>query len=79
MTKILSPNPQLNSIRASVQFHNGVGETDDPRLIDWFREHGYVIDEETPQTITEAQPVEPQPEPEPVSKPEPVKHIRKKK
>ncbi len=79
MTKIFSPNPQFTGIRAGIGFRNGVSEeTDDPRLIAWFREHGYVIENEvTPQPVIEVPPVESQPEPE--SKHEPVKHTRKKK
>lgn len=33
---------------ASVPFCNGVGETEDPYLIQWFKDHGYEV-EETPE------------------------------
>lgn len=46
MTKILAPNKQYTGVSASVSFCNGVGETDDPNLIDWFKEHNYTIVEE---------------------------------
>lgn len=44
--KIYSPNKDYTGVSASVAFCNGVGETDDPRLIQWFRDHGYVATEE---------------------------------
>lgn len=44
--KILSPNRSYTGISAGVDFLRGVGETNDPNLIDWFKEHGYSIIEE---------------------------------
>lgn len=41
--KIYSPNKDYTGVSASVAFCRGVGETDDPRLIQWFREHGYTV------------------------------------
>lgn len=43
--KIYSPNKEYTGISASVPFCNGVGETKDPRLIQWFKEHGYKVEE----------------------------------
>lgn len=43
--KIYSPNKEYTGISASVPFCNGVGETKDPRLIRWFKEHGYKVEE----------------------------------
>ena len=43
--KIYAPVKQTNGVRASVRFVNGVGETDDPRLIKWFVDHGYTVEE----------------------------------
>lgn len=43
MTKILAPNKEFNGIQASVKFVNGVGETDSPYLIDYFKRKGYTI------------------------------------
>lgn len=43
--KIYSPNKEYTGVSASVPFCNGVGETNDPYLIKWFREHGYIVDE----------------------------------
>ena len=41
--KIYAPVKDANGVWASVRFVNGVGETDDPRLIEWFRSHGYKV------------------------------------
>lgn len=46
MAKIYAPNPQYSGVSASVKFVNGVGETNDPRLINWFRSKGYRVEEE---------------------------------
>ena len=46
MTKILAPNKQYTGVSASVAFCNGVGETDDHNLIEWFKEHNYTVVEE---------------------------------
>lgn len=46
--KILAPNKSYTGVSASVNFVNGVGETEDENLIGWFKEHGYdVIEEDT--------------------------------
>lgn len=45
--KIYAPIKETNGVRASVMFVNGVGETDKPSLIKWFKSHGYKV-EETP-------------------------------
>ena len=39
--KIYAPNKQANGVYASVLFIDGVGETNNPRLIEWFKNHGY--------------------------------------
>lgn len=41
--KIYAPVKDTNGVYASVRFVNGVGETDNPRLIEWFRSHGYKV------------------------------------
>jgi hypothetical protein len=46
MAKIYAPNKQYSGISASVAFIKGVGETDNPTLLEWFRSHGYVVEEE---------------------------------
>lgn len=42
--KIYAPVKDANGVWASVRFVNGVGETDDPKLIKWFETHGYTIE-----------------------------------
>lgn len=44
--KIYAPVKSTTGIYASVLFANGVGETDDPALTQWFIEHGYEVDGE---------------------------------
>ncbi len=43
--KVYSPNKDYAGVSASVPFCGGVGETDDPYLLDWFRKHGYTVEE----------------------------------
>jgi hypothetical protein len=45
MAKINAPNKQYNGISASVVFTKGVGESDNPILLDWFKTHGYEVEE----------------------------------
>lgn len=49
--KIYAPIKETNGVYASVMFVNGVGETNKPSLIKWFKEHGYRV--ESAKTITE--------------------------
>ena len=42
--KIYAPVKDANGVWASVRFINGVGETDDVRLIEWFKDHGYTVE-----------------------------------
>lgn len=53
--KIYAPVKDANGVWASVRFVNGVGETDDPRLIEWFRTHGYKVplEDDTPNLVIE--------------------------
>lgn len=45
--KILAPNKSYTGVSASVAFCNGVGYTENKRLVDWFIDKGYrVIDED---------------------------------
>jgi hypothetical protein len=46
MAKIFAPNKDYTGISASVGFAKGVGETTDPNLIEWFKTHGYTVEEE---------------------------------
>lgn len=43
--KIYAPIKETNGVYASVMFVNGVGETDKPHLIKWFKSHGYKVEE----------------------------------
>lgn len=45
MAKISAPNKEYTGISATVAFAKGVGETNDEHLIEWFREHGYTVEE----------------------------------
>jgi hypothetical protein len=49
MAKIVAPNDQYSGISATVQFNQGVGNTADPWLIEWFRSRGYTIVEDAVQ------------------------------
>lgn len=52
--KIYAPNKQATGTWCSVRFVNGVGETNDPHLIKWFKEHGYKLEEvPTTKVVTE--------------------------
>lgn len=43
--KIYTPVKGFNGKRASVEFRNGVGETDNPDLIAWFKAKGYGLED----------------------------------
>ena len=45
MAKIYAPNKEYTGMSAGVSFCNGVGETDTPRIIEWFKSHGYRVEE----------------------------------
>lgn len=45
MAKILSPNKSYTGVSAGVAFSKGAGETEDKHLIEWFKEHGYTVEE----------------------------------
>lgn len=46
--KIYTPVKDFNGLRNNVRFINGVGETNDPKLIEWFRTNGYKVALENP-------------------------------
>lgn len=56
--KIKSPNKDYTGVSASVPFCNGVGETEDPYLIQWFKEHGYEVEETLEKASEEAEKAE---------------------
>ena len=43
--KIYAPVANVNGVYASVLFKDSVGETNNPALIEWFKAHGYRLDE----------------------------------
>ena len=43
--KIYAPVKNATGTYASVRFVNGVGETDNPHLIKWFKEHGFKLED----------------------------------
>lgn len=43
--KIYAPIKHATGVWCSVHFRNGVGETDNPHLIEWFKSHGYKVEE----------------------------------
>ena len=65
MAKIYAPNKQYTGISAGVPFAAGVGESNNPVRLAWFREHGYEVKEEAaapaPESPAESeqQPAEP--------------------
>lgn len=44
MAKVFAPNKDYTGISANVVFKDGVGETSDPHLIEWFKSKGYTVD-----------------------------------
>lgn len=45
--KIYAPVKDANGVYASVRFVNGVGETNNPALVEWFKKHHYRVEEDT--------------------------------
>lgn len=55
MAKVYAPNKDYNGVTASVPFTNGVGFSSNPYLLDWFKEHGYKVEDDIAEDdITEA-------------------------
>jgi len=48
LAKIYAPNKGYAGVTAGVSFSNGVGETEDKWLIQWFEAKGYNVVEEKP-------------------------------
>lgn len=74
MVKIYAPNKEYTGMSAGVSFCNGVGETDTPRILEWFKSHGYSVDEpmEIPDpevSVMEDEDVDPELVPAPKKKP----------
>ncbi len=56
MTRIIAPNRSYTGVSAGVAFLNGEGSTDNPRLVEWFREHGYLVEEPEEKSREEVKP-----------------------
>ena len=54
MAKVYAPLQGYNGISASVEFVNGVGETDNENLLEWFEEKGYTVEREKPKRAKKA-------------------------
>ena len=63
--KIYAPVKDATGVWATVHFINGVGETDNPHLIHWFKTHGYKVEEEQIETVTTVETVETVEKPKP--------------
>ncbi|WP_277293014.1 hypothetical protein [Veillonella montpellierensis] len=44
MAKVYAPLENYNGISASVEFVDGVAETDNDNLLEWFEERGYIVE-----------------------------------
>lgn len=64
MAKIFAPNKEYNGISAGIPFSIGVGETSDSYLLDWFKNHGYIIIKDAAEEDLEVPPVNDGKEPE---------------
>lgn len=42
--KVTAPAVGFSGVVANVEFVDGVGETDDPNALSYFRRHGYEVD-----------------------------------
>jgi hypothetical protein len=53
MAVIKSPNQEYTGTSAGVAFVNGVGNTDNENLIEWFRDRGYEVEIDAEVTTEE--------------------------
>lgn len=68
MARIVAPNRAYNGVSAGVAFSDGVGDTDVPHLVEWFRQSGYQVEDVPPAPPAAPAPparVPPDPEPTP--------------
>lgn len=65
MAKVLAPNKDYDGISAGVRFVKGVGECDDPWLLDWFKRKGYEVVEEDKPGEQPGQKSKPEPKQQP--------------
>jgi len=54
MAKVYAPNKDYNGVTASVPFTNGVGFSSNSYLLDWFKEHGYKVEDDIAEAKSEA-------------------------
>ena len=54
MAKVYAPLKDYSGISASFTFVNGVGETDNENLLEWFEEKGYTVEREKPKRAKKA-------------------------
>ena len=47
--KIIAPNKNYTGISAGVAFAKGIAECKDPRVIEWFENHGYTVTDTLPE------------------------------
>lgn len=57
--KIYAPVKDFNGFRNNVRFVRGVGETDNPETINWFKDHGYIVEESVDIVEVAVAPIEP--------------------
>ncbi|MDO4728441.1 MAG: hypothetical protein Q4B43_05480 [Bacteroidota bacterium] len=55
MAKIYAPNKEYTGVSASVFFVKGVGETENPHLINWFKDKGYEVEKKENKAVEEKQ------------------------
>ena len=49
--KVYAPVKNASGVWASVRFIDGVGECDNPRLLQWFKAHGYKLENDDGKVI----------------------------
>ena len=76
--KIYSPNKEYTGVSASGPFCNGMGETDDPYLIAWFRTHGYKVEEGNTKELSIEESADEEPAEKETVEEAPVKPVKKK-
>lgn len=55
MSIIKAPVSGYTGISAGVRFEKGIGHTDDPAKIEWFRKKGYIIEDKEQEAKTETE------------------------
>lgn len=58
MAQIYAPNKEYTGVSAGVSFCNGVGEAEDPHIIEWFISHGYQVEDQVDEIPPEQTVVE---------------------